>query len=62
MPTPQAAQEITGIVATASRPRGDPFAYLRDVLTRIAATPVSQLDSFLPDRWSANRHPVTPTD
>ena len=29
----------------------NPFDYLRDVLTRIAATPVSQLDQFLPDRW-----------
>jgi hypothetical protein len=33
----------------------DPYAYLRDVLTRIAATPLSQLDQLLPDRWKAVR-------
>ncbi len=27
------------------------MAYLRDVLTRIAATPISQLPDLLPDRW-----------
>jgi len=27
------------------------MAYLRDVLTRIAATPMSQLDQLLPDHW-----------
>lgn len=32
--------------------RVDPFAYLRDVLTRLPATPIHELDRFLPDRWS----------
>lgn len=31
----------------------DPFAYLRDVLDRIPATPVSQLPRLLPDQWKA---------
>jgi hypothetical protein len=27
------------------------MAYLRDVLTRIAAIPINQLATLLPDRW-----------
>ena len=34
------------------RVRVDPFAYLRDVLTRFAPTPINDLDQFLPDRWT----------
>ncbi len=33
----------------------NPFAYLRDVLTRLAALPVSQLPELLPNRWQAAR-------
>jgi transposase len=44
---------LASLVASCKRHGVDPFAYLRDVLTRIAATPVSQLDQFLPDRWKA---------
>lgn len=40
------------LMATCQRHRVDPFAYLRDVLTRIPATPINQIDSFLPDRWA----------
>ena len=29
----------------------EPMAYLRDVLTRIAATPINDLPGLLPDRW-----------
>jgi len=42
---------LASLVASCRRHGVDPFAYLRDVLTRIAATPVSQLDPFLPARW-----------
>ena len=52
------AAVLFSLIATCQRHRVDPFAYLRDVLTRIAATPVSQLDPFLPDRWRA-RQPAT---
>jgi len=38
-------------VASRQRHGVDPFAYLKDVLTRIGARPVSRLDEFLPDRW-----------
>jgi transposase len=44
---------LFSLIATCDRHKIDPFAYLRDVLTRIAATPVSQLDQLLPDRWKA---------
>ncbi|MGB9625861.1 MAG: transposase domain-containing protein, partial [Phycisphaerae bacterium] len=37
-------------MASCKRHGVDPFAYLKDVRTRIAATPVSRLDPFLPDR------------
>jgi transposase len=44
---------LASLVASCKRHGVDPFVYLKDVLTRIAATPVSQLDQFLPDRWKA---------
>jgi transposase len=31
----------------------DPFAYLRDVLTRLPDLPADRLDDLLPDRWAA---------
>gem|GEM_PF-1017981 len=46
---------LASLVASSKRHGVDPFAYLKDVLTRIAATPVSRLDQFLPDRWKAAR-------
>lgn len=46
------AAVLFSLIATCQRHKVEPFAYLRDVLTRMAATPVNQLDAFLPDRWS----------
>jgi hypothetical protein len=45
------AAVLFSLIATCQRHKVEPFAYLRDVLTRIAATPVSQLDDLLPGRW-----------
>ena len=45
------AATLFSLIATCQRHQVEPMAYLRDVLTRIAATPVSQLDQLLPDRW-----------
>lgn len=39
------------LVASCKRHSVDPAAYLRDVLTHIAATPCNELAQFLPDRW-----------
>lgn len=49
------ASVLFSLIATCQRHEVDPLAYLCDVLTRIAATPLSQLDEFLPDRWKAVR-------
>ena len=45
------AATLYSLTASAKRHDLDPFIYLRDVLATIAATPVSQLHQFLPDRW-----------
>jgi transposase len=56
------AAVLASLVASAKQHGLDPFVYLRDVLTRIAATPVSQLDPFLPDRWKAAHLPASLLD
>lgn len=44
------------LLATCDRHRVDPFAYLKDVLTRIAAHPMHHLAELLPQNWKpANR-------
>lgn len=45
------AATLFSLIATCQRHRVEPWAYLRDVLTRIAASPISQLGTLLPDRW-----------
>ena len=42
---------LFSLIATCQRHHVEPFAYLRDVLTRIAAHPVHRLDELLPDHW-----------
>jgi hypothetical protein len=37
----------------------EPWAYLRDVLTRLPATPAGQLHDLLPDHWQAVRRAET---
>jgi hypothetical protein len=32
----------------------DPFAYLRDVLSRVSTHPHSRIDELLPDRWKSS--------
>jgi hypothetical protein len=50
---------LFSVIATCERHRVDPMTHLRDVLTRIAAMPVSQLGTLLPDRWSPRTEPTT---
>lgn len=45
------AAVLFSIIASCQRHHVDPFAYLRDVLTRIAAHPACRLAELLPDRW-----------
>jgi hypothetical protein len=42
---------LFSLMATCQRHKVDPFVYLRDVLTRIAAHPFKELANLLPDRW-----------
>jgi transposase len=53
---------LFSLIATCQRHKVDAFAYLRDVLTRLAPTSVSQLDQFLPDRWQAAQASLTPVN
>jgi len=45
------AAVLFSLIATCQRHAVEPFAYLRDVLTRIAAHPHHRLSELLPDRW-----------
>ena len=45
------AATLFSLIATCQRHQVEPMAYLRDVLTRIAPIPVTQLDPLLPDCW-----------
>lgn len=49
----QRTATLYSLVASAERHGLDPQRYLTGVLARIAATPVTQLEQFLPDRWKA---------
>lgn len=42
---------LFSLIATCQRHDVEPFAYLRDVLTRIAAHPHHRLHELLPDQW-----------
>ena len=45
------AATLFSLIATCQRHQVEPMTYLRDVLTRIAAIPLSQLGTLLPNRW-----------
>jgi transposase len=42
---------LFSLIATCERHKVNPFEYLRDVLTRIAAHPMNRLAELLPHRW-----------
>ena len=46
------AAVLTSFMASCQRRKIDPFAYLCDVLVRIAAHPVNKLDELLPANWA----------
>ena len=45
------AAVLYSLVSSCKRLRIDPFAYLRDVLTRLPSASETELDELLPDRW-----------
>ena len=47
----KSAAIIFSLIASCQRHDVDPYAYLRDILTRLPATPLSQIKQFLPDIW-----------
>lgn len=51
----QTAATIMSIIETCKRLGINPFAYMKDVLTRFPSATTAQIDDFLPDRWLALR-------
>ena len=45
------AAVLTSFTATCQRLKIDPFAYLHDVLGRVAEHPMTKLDDLLPNNW-----------
>lgn len=50
----QRAATIMSLVQTAKLNGHDPYAYLKDVLTRLPTQPASKLDELLPQHWAPN--------
>ena len=46
---------LFGLIASCQRHGVEPFAYLRDVLTRIAAHPHHRLAELLPGQWKPDK-------
>ena len=51
---------LSTLIATCKRLRIEPFAYLRDLFTRISAHPHYRLDDRLPDLWQAAQSAIQP--
>jgi len=51
----QTAAVLFSFTSTCQRLGVEPWAYLRDVLSRLPTTPTAQLVELLPDRWQAAR-------
>lgn len=49
------AAVLYSLIATAKRHGLDPFAYLRDVISRISDHPSNRLEELLPDHWKLAR-------
>jgi transposase len=55
------AAVLFSFTSTCHRLGIDPWAYLKDVLTRLPALPAAQLAELLPDRWQAARQQAAAT-
>ena len=51
---------LFSMIASCKRHDVDPYAWLRDVLERIATIRMSELRMLLPDRWEDSRQPPVP--
>ncbi len=49
------AAVLYSLLQTCKRHGAEPWAYLRDVLTRIPTQPADKLDELLPDQWQAEQ-------
>jgi hypothetical protein len=60
----QTAAVLFSFASPCQRLGVEPWAYLRDVLTRLPAAPAGQFGDLLPDRWQAARqaegNPLSP--
>jgi transposase len=52
------AAVLSSLTSTCRRHNVDPQRYLTQLLTNLPATPLSQLDDWLPDRWKMNQAAV----
>jgi transposase len=48
----KSAAVLYSLVSSCRRAGADPWAYLRDVFSRLPALPAERLDELLPDRWA----------
>jgi transposase len=55
------AAVLMSFTSTCHRLGIEPWAYLRDVLTRLPTTPAEELDALLPDRWKGARSATATT-
>jgi hypothetical protein len=46
---------LRSFVVSCELAKVDPFAWFRDVLTRVGECSIQQLDELLPQRWAAAR-------
>jgi len=44
---------IYSLIATARKCGHDPFAYFKDILTRLPASTTNQVQSLLPQNWKS---------
>jgi IS66 C-terminal element len=50
---------LSSLIASCKRLRIEPFAYLRNLFTRISAHPQQRLDELLPDKWLLAKQTVS---
>lgn len=53
------AAVLSSLIASCKRLRIEPFAYLRDLFTRISTHPHHRLDDLLPDKWLVGQQNVS---